>query len=207
MVHGCSWCIYRHFCLIFSMVTNFADKKTRIPWDTHGNPTLPKTNIAPENGPTPKRKRSYSNHPFSRATVDGRNPATVDLVNIPLFTGFHASQVVQDFVHQQYVSFRGCIPSRALAEDCKPSQGHLSMLASQCLSFNDAELREVREGPDLREDQWMVVSGGHFKRWGICQKARTNTSGRQVVYAANWGIICILYATDPTFQKGSKNNH
>ena len=56
---------------------------------------------------------------------------------------------------------------RALSEDCKPSQGHLSMLASQCLSFNDAELREVREGPDLREDQWMVVSGGHFERWGI----------------------------------------
>ena len=33
-------------------------------------------------------------------TVDGRDPAPV--VNIPLFTGFHTSQVVQDFLHQPY---------------------------------------------------------------------------------------------------------
>jgi len=37
-------------------------------------------------------------------TVDGQNPSPVDMVNIPLFTGFHTSQVVQDFLHQQYVS-------------------------------------------------------------------------------------------------------
>ncbi len=36
-------------------------------------------------------------------TVDGWNPAPVDMVNIPLFIGFHTSQVVQDFSHQQYV--------------------------------------------------------------------------------------------------------
>ena len=35
-------------------------------------------------------------------TVDGRNPAPVDMANIPWFAGFHASQVVQDFFHQQY---------------------------------------------------------------------------------------------------------
>ena len=35
-------------------------------------------------------------------TVDGKNPAPVDMVNIPLFTGFHTCQVVQDFFHQQY---------------------------------------------------------------------------------------------------------
>jgi len=35
-------------------------------------------------------------------TVDGRNPAQVDMVNLPLFVGFYTSQVVQDFVHQQY---------------------------------------------------------------------------------------------------------
>ena len=34
-------------------------------------------------------------------TVDGRNPAPVDMINIPLFIGFHTSQVVQDFSHQQ----------------------------------------------------------------------------------------------------------
>ena len=37
-------------------------------------------------------------------TVDKRNPAPVDMVNIPLFIGFHTSQVVQDFSHQQYGS-------------------------------------------------------------------------------------------------------
>ena len=37
-----------------------------------------------------------------RHTVDGQNPAPVDMVNIPLFIGFHTSQVVQDFFHQQY---------------------------------------------------------------------------------------------------------
>ena len=35
--------------------------------------------------------------------VDGRNPAPVDMVNIPLFIGFYTSQVVQDFFHQQLV--------------------------------------------------------------------------------------------------------
>jgi len=34
-------------------------------------------------------------------TVDGRNPAPVDMVDIPLFTGFYTSQVVQDFFHRQ----------------------------------------------------------------------------------------------------------
>jgi len=33
----------------------------------------------------------------------GRNPAPIDMVNIPLFTGFHTCQVVQDFVHQRYL--------------------------------------------------------------------------------------------------------
>ena len=35
-------------------------------------------------------------------TVDGRNPAPVDMVKIPLFTGCHTCWVVQDFFHQQY---------------------------------------------------------------------------------------------------------
>ena len=34
-------------------------------------------------------------------TVDGRNPASVNMVNIPIFAGFYRSQVVQDFFHQQ----------------------------------------------------------------------------------------------------------
>ena len=36
-------------------------------------------------------------------TVDGRNPAPVYMANIPLFTVFYTSQVVQDFFHQQYL--------------------------------------------------------------------------------------------------------
>ena len=36
-------------------------------------------------------------------TVDGKNPAPVDMVNIPLFARFHTCWVVQDFFHQQFV--------------------------------------------------------------------------------------------------------
>ena len=39
-------------------------------------------------------------------TVDGGNPAPVDMVNIPLFIGFYTSQVVQDFFHQQYLNLK-----------------------------------------------------------------------------------------------------
>jgi len=35
-------------------------------------------------------------------TVDGRNPGPIDVVNIPLFTGFETYQLVLDVVHQQY---------------------------------------------------------------------------------------------------------
>ena len=42
--------------------------------------------------------------------VDGRNPAPVDMENLPLFTGCYTSQVVQDFFHQQCQ----CISSLAL---------------------------------------------------------------------------------------------
>ena len=38
-------------------------------------------------------------------TVDGWNPAPVDMVNIPLFTGFYIYQVVQDFFHQYGSNF------------------------------------------------------------------------------------------------------
>ena len=40
-------------------------------------------------------------------TVDGRNPAPVDVANIPLFEGFYTSQVViAGFLnHQQYLHF------------------------------------------------------------------------------------------------------
>ena len=34
---------------------------------------------------------------FCHDSFDGRNPASVHVVYIPLSTGFHTSQVVQDF--------------------------------------------------------------------------------------------------------------
>ncbi len=48
----------------------------------------------------------WSSYPFLGDTVDGRNPAPVDRWFIPLFTGFHTPQVVQDFSHQQYHIYR-----------------------------------------------------------------------------------------------------
>ena len=38
---------------------------------------------------------------FFGGAVDGSNPALADMVDIPLFTRFYTSQVVQDFSHQQ----------------------------------------------------------------------------------------------------------
>ena len=35
------------------------------------------------------------------ATVDGRNPAPAEMVNIALFSEFYTSRVMQDFFHQQ----------------------------------------------------------------------------------------------------------
>ena len=42
---------------------------------------------------------------IGKHTVDGKNPAPVDKVNILLLTGFYTSQVVQDFFRQQYGIF------------------------------------------------------------------------------------------------------
>ena len=46
------------------------------------------------------KKKHTKNH-----TVDGWNPAPPRMIIIPLLLGFLASQVVQDFFHQQYESF------------------------------------------------------------------------------------------------------
>ena len=48
--------------------------------------------------------------PVDSHDVDGRNPAPVGMVNIPLFTGYYTSQVVQDFFHQPYL-LPGCVRS------------------------------------------------------------------------------------------------
>ena len=51
-----------------------------------------------ENPSPPKKTHTDSSH-----TVDGQNPAPPRMIIIPLFIGFKASQVVQDFFHQQYL--------------------------------------------------------------------------------------------------------
>ena len=43
--------------------------------------------------------------------LGGQNPAPVDTVNIPLFTRFYTSKVVQDFFQQQYVHRKPCNPA------------------------------------------------------------------------------------------------
>ena len=46
------------------------------------------------------RASSIARSVCQKNTVDGRNPAPVHIIKIPLFTGFYTSQVVQDFFHQ-----------------------------------------------------------------------------------------------------------
>ena len=82
--------------------------------------------------PTLRLPKVGNHRSFSGATVDGRNPAPADMVNIPLFTGFYTSQVVQDFLHPQYVK-RG-VYSLLMARVWKypsplPHLGNASVLA------------------------------------------------------------------------------
>ena len=47
-------------------------------------------------------------HHVADTTVDGRNPAPPGMMTIPFFMGVQPSQVVQDFIHQQYHRFSLC---------------------------------------------------------------------------------------------------
>ena len=66
-----------------------------VPW------VWPNYDISPTFWVFPGRVR-YLQFAQMNDTVDGRNPAPVDMVNIPLFTRCHACWVVQDFFHEQY---------------------------------------------------------------------------------------------------------
>ena len=92
---------------------NNFQKKLDLPWaqpsfwgdSEHHQPTVSRSWLI-KHPPTPCTTpqeiagliiRAFENHwfPFIRsATVEGRNPAPVDMVNSPLFTGFCTSQVV-----------------------------------------------------------------------------------------------------------------
>ena len=68
--------------------------------------TLPETNSSPLKIDHPKRKGSSYNHPFSGATVDGRNPAPVDVVDFPVSKGvLYIPGGAGGFLkHQEYVT-------------------------------------------------------------------------------------------------------
>ena len=53
------------------------------------------------------------------STVDGRNPAPVDMVNIPLITGFHTCQVVSRISEPSTVSSRSIHSSHGLLRRLK----------------------------------------------------------------------------------------
>ena len=68
------------------------------------------------------------------ATVDGSNPAPVDMANIPLFIGFHTSQVVVwDFSPQQY---------HGVSEKKIPKHYRGAMKFELRPSFDQSHLRE-----------------------------------------------------------------
>ena len=70
------------------------------------------------------------------ATVDGWIPAPVDRWLIPLFSGFHTSQVIQDFFHQQYECDVGSTP---------PSQdnSHHQMITLQGINVSHLGKRKI----------------------------------------------------------------
>ena len=81
-------------------------------------------------------------------TVDGRNPAPVDMVNIPLFTGFHTPQVVVwDFFHQKYVT---------LPKTCR--------LPSSYISPDSPSLRPIVPASRERDHQSLNQSLGFVKK-------------------------------------------
>ena len=69
-------------------------------WTNRQTSGLEKNNVTT----TQKHVQHFSQVENISHTVDGKNPAPVDVVDIPLFTSFYTSQVVVwDFFHQQYI--------------------------------------------------------------------------------------------------------
>ena len=106
--------------------------------------------------------------------IDGRNPAPVDMVNIPSCTGFYTSQVVQDFFHQQYdnINIYLCISSRkpiyptyvsdlklpSLASAAQTSQAsrHSGAASPKCLE--SCFRRQLRLWPHHSGKRWRCLS-------------------------------------------------
>ena len=79
-------------------------------------------------------------------TVDGKNPAPVDMVKIPLFTGFYTSLVVQDFFHQQYKH----IKHRILVNDFFPSKWMKMALECEALFSKKKHILSLNPPPHMK---------------------------------------------------------
>ena len=72
--------------------------------------------MSPKKGPFQK-EHSLPTSIFQGILLMEKNHAPVNMVNIPLLTGVHTCQVMQDFFHQ-YVNFRGSIIFGVLVLGC-----------------------------------------------------------------------------------------
>ena len=127
-------------------------------------------------------------------TVDGRNPAPVDMVNIPLFTWFYRSQVVQDFSHQQYgnapISFHGNIYPQQTGPGGSEFHTFQQDLCDAVVPLEAAIHRALvwkrrHGGVGLRI--WRRRYGRHV--WKAAKKNRENLNGSQ----DPWGSMGLVY--------------
>ena len=115
LVTGCQWQAVTGTMEISWEVINLPGGKLKpsIPWWLVGlNRSLPPRHPNTSSGlvfflyilgiQIPSKQVAFC---WSLHTVDGRNPAPVDMVNSPLFAGFCKPPVVQDFSHRQYLGF------------------------------------------------------------------------------------------------------
>ncbi len=76
-------------------------------------------------------------------TVDGWNPAPPRMMIIPLFIGFHTSQVVQDFSHQQYGLFWSWFWSLCSSENWIQEKDSGAGIRWECLNLEISGDKEL----------------------------------------------------------------
>ena len=106
---------------------------------------------------------------LSWETENGRNPAPVDIINIPLFIGFHTSQVVVwDFSHQQYqiiskdLKEKTCLVGFRRGENHVASTPKLSFLLPKC---RDGLIAEAEDYPCVK----------HSLETSVCESPSKNS--------------------------------
>ena len=107
---------------------------------------------------------------WSGDTVDGRNPAPVDGIDIPVLIGFYTSQVVQDFFHQQYVIVPEVLEliSLAVRIPCRPSWSE--SLDNWIINLLVLALNSIGDSYCLRIwNDWMTKwSAKFYMGWWFC---------------------------------------